>query len=136
MSHYDEEREAYDDKLKEVNKGGRPLIVLDDDQVKQVESLGAVLSIEQMADYFSISRTTFYQIMERQPEVSVHYKRGKSKAIGGIAKSLLTKAQGGDNQAMIFYLKTQAGWKETNVVDNTSSDGSMTPRRSLDDFYS
>lgn len=29
---------------------------------------------------------------------------------------------------MIFYLKTRGGWKETQVVDNTSSDGSMTPQ--------
>jgi len=29
--------------------------------------------------------------------------------------------------AAIFFLKTQAGWRETQVVDNVSSDGSMTP---------
>ena len=30
--------------------------------------------------------------------------------------------------AAIFYLKTRAGWRETQVVDNVSSDGSMTPK--------
>ena len=121
MSHYDDERE--------VNKGGRPPRVLTDKEITQVEALGAVLSLEQLADYFGISRVTFYAIMERQPDVSLHYKRGKAKAIGLVSQGLLKKAREGDNSAMMFYLKTQAGWKETSVVDNTSSDGSMTPTK-------
>ena len=36
---------------------------------------------------------------------------------------------------MIFYLKTQAGWKEKQVVDHTSSDGSMA-LGSLRDLFS
>jgi len=63
--------------------------------------------------------------MARQDEVSARYKKGRAKAIGSVSKSLLQKAIAGDNTAAIFYLKTQAGWKETSVVDNTSSDGSM-----------
>ena len=110
MSHYDEEREE------EKNKGGRPPTVVDDEQMAQVEALGAVLSIEQIADYFGIAKTTFYAIMERQPEVSLRYKRGKAKAIGSVSKGLLQKARDGDNAAMIFYLKTQAGWKETTQI--------------------
>ena len=34
----------------------------------------------------------------------------------------------GNLTAAIFYLKTRAGWRETQVVDNVSSDGSMTPK--------
>lgn len=116
MSHYDEERE--------VDKGGRPPVVLNDEQITQVEALGAVLSIEQLADYFGISKVTFYAIMERQPEVSVRYKRGKAKAIGIVSQGLLKKAREGDNAAAIFYLKTQAGWKETKVIESTESDKS------------
>lgn len=98
------------------NKGGRPATKLDNDQVAQVEALGAVLSIEQIADYFGMAKTTFYAIMERQPEVSLRYKKGKAKAIGSVSQGLLKKAISGDNVAAIFYLKTQAGWKETTHV--------------------
>ena len=101
--------------------------VLTDDEMAQVEALASVLTTDQIADYFGIGRTTFYQIMERQPDVSVRYKRGRAKAIGSVAKNLIQKAQSGDNQAMTFYLKTQAGWRETAQVDHTSSDGSMSP---------
>lgn len=101
---------------------GRPLTVLDNEQLVQVEALAAVLTTEQIADYFGIARTTFYDIMKRDPLVSARYKKGRAKAIGNIAKGLLQKAQGGDNTAMIFYLKTQAGWKETTIVQNENKD--------------
>tara|TARA_R110002020_G_scaffold251822_1_gene465614 strand:+ start:291 stop:668 length:378 start_codon:yes stop_codon:yes gene_type:complete len=114
MSHYDEEREK--------DKGGRPPTVLNDEEIAQVEALGAVLSIEQIADYFGIAKTTFYAVMERQPEVSLRYKRGKAKAIGSVSKGLLQKAQNGDNAAAIFYLKTQAGWKETTHVQQETKE--------------
>ena len=85
---------------------------LSEEQIVQVETLGAVLSIEQIADYFGISKVTFYKMMDRNPEISERYKRGKAKAIGTIANSLLTKARSGDTASQIFYLKTQAGWRE------------------------
>ena len=87
--------------------------VLTDDELIQVEKLSAVLSVEQMSDYLGIGRTTFYEIMKRQPVVSEHYKRGRAKAIGAIGGGLLQKARAGDTASTIFYLKTQAGWRET-----------------------
>jgi len=106
---------------------GRPRKQLNKDQIAEIETLAAVLSIEQIADYFCVGRTTFYEIMERQPEVSEQYKKGKSRAINDIGTSLITKARSGDTASQIFYLKTQAGWRETNQVDLTSSDGSAGP---------
>lgn len=85
---------------------------LNKEELSQVEALASVLTSEQIADYFGIARTTFYDIMKRQPDVSERYKKGRAKAIGSVAKGLLQKAQSGDNTAMIFYLKTQAGWRE------------------------
>lgn len=92
---------------------------LDKEELAQVEALAAVLTSEQIADYFGIGRTTFYEIMERQPDVSERYKRGRAKAVGSVAKGLLQKAQSGDNVAMMFYLKTQAGWRESQHVEQT-----------------
>ena len=113
----------------EKNKGGRPQIVFDDQKLDQIENLAAVFTMEQIADFYGISRTTLAAIMERQPEFSERYKKGRAAAIGKIAQSLVQKAASGDTACMMVYLKTQAGWKETQVVDNTSSDGSMTPRQ-------
>jgi hypothetical protein len=108
---------------KQGDGGGRPLVVFDEKQIIQVESLAAVLNKTQLADYFSIGETTLREIEQRQPEVSEAYKRGKSKAIGNVAKNLISQAQAGNVSAAIFYLKTQAGWKETQVNEITGADG-------------
>lgn len=100
---------------------------LTDDERAQVEALAAYLSQEQIADYFGMARNTFAAICERDPDISERYKKGKAKAIGKIAQSLIKQAMDGDKIAAMFYLKTQAGWRETQAHDLTNSDGSLTP---------
>lgn len=106
-----------------TNKGGQPQKTLTPEQVAEVSTLAAVLSQEQIADYFGVSRPTFAAICERQPEVFLQYKKGKARAIGTVAKGLLQKARDGDTASAIFYLKTQAGWKETQNHEHTGKDG-------------
>jgi len=117
-----------------TSKGGQPPKTLTPEQVAEVATLAAVLSQEQIADYFGIARSTFALICERQPEVLGQYKKGKARAIGTVAKGLLQKARDGDTASAIFYLKTQAGWRETQVIDNQSSDGSMSPVKPAKDL--
>ena len=106
---------------------GRKLKKLTDIQREQVEALAAYLSQEQIADYFGIGKTTWFAMIDRDPELSERYKKGKAKAIGAVAQGLLQKAREGDKIAAMFYLKTQAGWKEKQEIDHTSSDGSLHP---------
>jgi hypothetical protein len=49
-------------KVKGKNKGGRPLVVLSDEQIKEVEELAANMTIQQIANYFGMGETTFYEI--------------------------------------------------------------------------
>ncbi len=60
-----------------------------------------------------------------------HYRaeldQSKAKANATIGGALFNKAKSGDTTAMIFWMKTQAGWKETNVNEITNPDGSMSP---------
>jgi len=97
---------------------GRPTKSLTPAQIAEVETLAAVLTTSQIADYFGIGRTTFFSMMERNPEIAERYKRGKAKAIGAIAQGLIAKARGGDTTSMIFFLKTQAGWRETATIEH------------------
>lgn len=101
----------------EVNKGGRPIIELTDEQVIQVKALAQYLSKEQIADYLGVARSTFDAILERDEQVFIHYKKGKASAIANVAKGLVQQAIEGNMTAAIFYLKTQAGWKETQDVN-------------------
>lgn len=97
---------------------GRKPKELTADQTAQVEALAAYLSQDQIADYLGIARTTFAAMMEREPEISVRYKRGKAAAISSVATGLLQKARDGDTASAIFYLKTQAGWRETDKTEH------------------
>ena len=98
---------------------GRPLTTLTDAQRAEVETLSAVLNAEQIADFLGIGRTTFFALLNRDPDLSERYKRGKARAIGAVAQSLVTKARAGNVTAMIFFLKTQGGWRETVQVAET-----------------
>jgi len=55
-----------------------------------------------------------------------------AKANATVGGALFNKAKGGDTAAMIFWMKTRAGWTEKTVVDNTSSDGSMAGASALE----
>ena len=96
----------------------RKPIELTDEQRGEIETLGALLNQDQIADYLGICRNTFRAIMQRDPDVGERYKRGKAKAIAHVAKGLLQKARAGDTVSSIFFLKTQAGWRETDRLEH------------------
>jgi hypothetical protein len=96
-----------------VEKTGRKPVVLNDDQILELGTLSAVLNTVQLADYFGISHVTFKALRDRDEKVSFAYKNGKAKAIANIGNNLISQANDGNVSAQIFYLKTQAGWKES-----------------------
>ncbi len=49
-------------------------------------------------------------------------KRGKAKAIAHVANGLLQKARSGCTTSSIFYLKTQAGWRETERLEHVAAE--------------
>ncbi len=93
--------------------GGRPMKTISPEQTEEVEKLASMLNKKQIAEYYGMTEKTFRAVEERQKEVFTAYKRGKSKAIVSVAGNLIKQAQNGNTSAAIFYLKTQAGWKET-----------------------
>jgi hypothetical protein len=98
--------------MSQGGSGGRPRTELTPDQVRELETLAAVLNQAQIADYLGIPDRTLRAIMERDEIVSAAYKRGKARAIQRVAASLIEKAVEGNAPQQIFYLKTQGGWKE------------------------
>ena len=97
--------------------GGRPAVEFDQDKINLVEKLAAVLTKAQLSDYLGISENTFRAVEDRQPEVSEAYKKGRGKAIASVGMNLVQQSKKGNTAATIFYLKTQAGWRETDVND-------------------
>lgn len=119
---------------------GRPIITLDAEQVREVETLAALLNQDQIADYLGIARNTFRAICARDEEVAARYKKGKAKAIAHVANGLLQKARAGDTTCAIFYLKTQAGWVDTpkaqapGVHEASTNGGKDTLQQMLDEI--
>jgi hypothetical protein len=104
-------------------KTGRPRKDLSEDQIGQVEKLAAVLTQEQIADFLGISDVTLRQRIKDDPRVSAAYLRGRARAFAGAGQTLLKQGLNGNSHALIFYLKAQAKWKETNVNEHAGIDG-------------
>lgn len=77
----------------------------DKELVIQMSSVG--ISHEQIAAVIGITHDTLVKYYKIELDTS------KSKAIAKIGGRLYQKALKGDNTCMIFYLKTQARWHET-----------------------
>ncbi len=96
----------------EKNLGGRPPIMLTDEQKNTVQQMAKVSTVQQIADYLGISRRGFFNLIETDEEVYALYKKGRVEGHYFVAGHLMKKIKGGDTTAMIFYLKTQSRWKE------------------------
>ena len=99
----------------------KPKIKID---LAKVESLAANgLTQEQIACALGISEQTFYKRKRDNIEFIDAIKRGKAKGIALVTNKLMESIKGGNMTGMIFFLKTQAGWKETNVQEHTGANG-------------
>ena len=99
----------------------KPKIHID---LKQVESLAANgLTQEQIAAALGISERTLRSRKGEIADFADAIKRGKAKGIALVTNKLMESIKGGNMTGMIFFLQTQAGWKETNVQEHTGADG-------------
>ena len=74
----------------------------------EVERLAAQgLTKDQMARCLGVCYQTFNENQKDYPEFLESIKRGQAAGIEKISNALFTKAQEGDNVAMIFYLKNR-----------------------------
>jgi len=98
-----------------VDKGGRPARVLSELEIKQVATLAPKLTKTQLADFFGVSFPTWQKIEQRQPEVSLIYKKAKAEKISQVVDKLFDLCLEGNAACIMFFLKTQAQWRETEI---------------------
>ena len=78
----------------------------------QVSALsGFGIRDEDIATYLHITKPTLYKYYKSE------LKKGSITANAKIAETLYKKAKDGDTTACIFWLKTRAGWRETQKME-------------------
>lgn len=85
----------------------------------------AGLTHQQIADLISIDEKTLVK------HYGAELKQAHSKAVVNIANNLYKRACGDSKEAVtaaIFWLKTRGGWKETQAIEHSSPDGTMSPK--------
>ena len=104
--------------MSENNDVGRPPYIKKDEDSKTVEAL-AIAGVKQtlIAEIIKLSEPTLRKNFRRELDTS------KARANAIVAQSLFKKAKDGNVIAQIFWLKTQAGWKEKNALELTGKDG-------------
>ena len=86
--------------------------------LERVEELaGRGLSKNDIAICLGISRSSYMAFQRENLEFHDAFDRGKAKAIAAIAGKLMAIAGAGSLGAVCFYLKCQAGWKETDDLN-------------------
>lgn len=94
--------------------GRRPIPI----PIEQVEALAQRgLTQGQIADALGVSLATLQRRRQDSEEFDAALKRGTALGIAAVANRLMERINSGDTTAMIFFLKTRAGWKETQVIE-------------------
>lgn len=105
------------DKTEKKKAGAKPEFIVTPELIKDAETLsGRGLTRKQVADYFGISERHLYAKMNEYPDLKVALTQGKAKTISFVAGKLIEQIKGGDVKAMMFYLKTQAGWRDVSTI--------------------
>lgn len=105
---------------------GRPSIDFDLSKLDELEECAYMgMSQEHIADYFGMCNTRFKEILRTERKINVYYKRGRAKALRNTGSKLREQIDKGNVPSIIFHLKTQGGWRETDNINVSSEDGSL-----------
>jgi Glu-tRNA(Gln) amidotransferase subunit E-like FAD-binding protein len=86
------------------------------EQVYSVELMASIgLPQDAIAEALQITAKTLRKHFKHQ------LATGKTRTIAKVADALVRQALAGNITAMIFFLKTQAGWKETQKVEHSGN---------------
>ncbi len=85
---------------------------LKDVDLVEFEKLAGLLTVEQMGDFYGLTRDSMQRNMRNRADLRKAFKRGQAKKIAMVAGTLMSKVREGDVAAIIFFLKTRAGWSE------------------------
>lgn len=100
-----------------INEGRKPKTPTKKQRL-QVQALAAVgTTHDAIAQFIGWSRHTI------EKHFGMELATGRAQIIAMVGAGLVAKAISGNMTASIFFLKTQAGWRETSRTEITGADG-------------
>jgi len=96
-----------------ARNGNTPTFLPTDEEIKEVSMLaGLGLTKYLIQNYFGHSKDVWSKAEKRTPELRKGFQRGQAQAIAKVSKKLWDLIMAGNLQAILFYLRTRAGWSE------------------------
>lgn len=97
------------------------------EKVRQLASTG--LSQKQIAAHLGMHETSWYQTIQKFPELRIAVKQGSARAIEALARNAYRRAMDGDTTLSIFLLKTigrfTEHWKNNELGDEEPATPSL-----------
>lgn len=115
-------------------KNGRPRRVLTEEERKDIVKMAPYVTQEQLADFLKINCNTLKRIFDEDELLFKEYKKAKVVKIGKAAGKLWELIEQNDRASIFFYLKTQAGWKETDRREMVGEDGGPILTKNVSDL--
>ena len=104
-------------------RGQKPRLTITPEFLAEVEQLaGQGLTNEMIHYYYGVGSVAWYEYIRLYPELGLALKRGKPRTMKLVTGKLMEKVQDGNLTAIMFYLRTQGRWSETNTLAVTGGD--------------
>lgn len=118
---------------------GRPTKYKAEYGPKAIEFMAGGYSVKAFAGHIGVALSTVYKWAEENAEFSDALKTAQAMAAlwwEDILRNVASTGEG-NASAAIFGVKnrSQEEWKDKHDIDHSSSDGSMSPAKTLEDFY-
>jgi hypothetical protein len=96
-----------------ARNGNTPTFLPDENDIKEVKILaGLGLTKYLIQNYFGHSKDVWLKAEKRTPDLRKAFNRGQAETIARVSNKLYDLIMAGNIQAIMFYLRTRAGWSE------------------------
>lgn len=96
-----------------AKRGRKKQWILSNEIIEEVKILsGRGLTQRQIFHYYGISRDCWYDTIKTSPQLLRAVRMGKAKSISFASGKLMDKVKEGNLSAIMFFLRTQAGFCE------------------------
>lgn len=96
---------------------------LSPEEIEQFKTLAVYLTVEQLADHFGVTASTMRNWLQEYPTLGRIYRKAKTETIAKVGQTLVQMALQKNLGAICFFLKAQAGWRETVRQEIVGKDG-------------